>query len=465
MIKKLFAKKNVIKAVAMLMSISFLSSTFACIPSINEITGKGNDNTQANIIGNTGNEDDGENGEDDNSENETDVKKEYTHDFSVKNEASFAARVQGVYKLTYDDSTSENGDEADAHEVEIYAVGDNLYAMYSGLGYIGVEFFPAGDIGFDSEVATSIKVNAVSFSSQSNMGHYFNNGYPTETTITIDGDNLIFDDCPDRDFFILDNCKLERIDRDMGYLGNFDYKSDIYKAEKLAKDAGITTIDTPKELIGGWMILGDIDAGVAFEFTEDGLVQSYLKNMDEEVSLFRGTYVVAENKDKGCYDILMSMMKFGEGSHPYQYKISFNWYEDGTDSFTVTRDDTLWDEDAIWEGAMLFKMENPAEVMTAGINTSEEYLSRPRMFGHYVSSDGWSLMLDGREFRIFNAANPADATIWYEGYLSKGDTNTELILYPDMGEDDTTYYGYLVENDDYSIDVYEASTGKTKKYK
>ena len=251
----------------------------------------------------------------------------------------------------------------------------------------------------------------------------------------------------------------------MGYLGNYDYKSDIYKAEKLAKDAGITTIDTPKELIGGWMILGDIDAGVAFEFTEDGLVQSYLKKMNKEVSLFRGTYVVAENKDKGCYDILMSMMKFGEGSHPYQYKISFNWYEDGTDSFTVTRDDTLWEDDAVWEGAMLFKMDNPAEIRTAGINTSEEYLSRPVMYGNYVSDDGWDLYLDGREFKIFNSPDPTNATIWYEGYLSKGDTNTELILYPDMGEDDTIYYGYLVEKDDYTIDVYEDSTGKTRNYK
>ena len=49
MIKKMFAKKNILKAVSIITSMLMVMSSFACIPSVN-IEGKGNDIANANIV-------------------------------------------------------------------------------------------------------------------------------------------------------------------------------------------------------------------------------------------------------------------------------------------------------------------------------------------------------------------------------------------------------------------------------
>ena len=460
MIKKLFAKKNVIKTISILMAMLMLSSSFACIPSVN-IEGKGSgDIENANIIGKSDvKEDDGE--EDQNTDTPEAEKIDYPYDFSVKDKDSFAARVQGVYQVVYSDSQGEDGPE---EEVEIYAVGDNLYAMYSGYGFTGVELFPAGKEGFDSKTATSLDVYGVSFSIMSNFGYYQNNGRPSEVNMKIDGDDIVFTKAAEEDF-VLSDCTLKRINREMGYLANYDYKAEQYNATKICKDAGINVIDTPATIPGGYMLLGDANTAVSFEFTEDNLVQSYLKVNDEEVTLFRGTYAVSKNEEKDCYDILMNMMKFGYGSSPYEYKLSFVWYDYKTDRMSILKDDTVFGEDALWEGAMLFRMDDPSNVRTAGINTSEEFLSRPRKYGYYSSDDGWTISFSGCDFMLYNSLDVGSATIWYEGHLSKGESCTEMYLYPDYGEEQETYFGYLTEPDYDTVEIYEESTKKTKKYK
>ena len=119
------------------------------------------------------------------------------------------------------------------------------------------------------------------------------------------------------------------------------------------------------------------------------------------------------------------MMKFGYGSSPNEFKISFEWYDDKTDSMSVVTDDTPFGEDAVWGGAMLYRMDNPANVRTAGIDTSEEFLSRPRKYGYYYSDDGWTISFTGSDFVLFDSHNQEDATIWYVGHMTKGEKYTE----------------------------------------
>ncbi|MBO7374731.1 MAG: hypothetical protein J6X45_03475 [Lachnospiraceae bacterium] len=459
MIEKMFAKNNILKAVSIITSMLMVMSSFACIPSVN-IEGKGNDIANANIVPKE--EDNTGSGKDENIESTEPEKIDYPFDFSVKDKDSFAARVQGVYKIDYPGQIGE--DEAIDEEVEIYAVGDNLYAMYSGYGFTGIELFPAGKEGFDSKTATSLEVYGMSFSIMSNFGYYQNNGVPSKLTMKIDGDDIVFSEAGD-EYFELSGRTLKRINREMGYLANYDYKADQYNAKKLCKDANIDTIDTPATIIGGWMLLGDSRTAVSFEFTDDNLVQSYWKNDNEEVTLFRGTYAVSKNEEKGCYDILMNMMKFGYGSSPNEFKISFEWYDDKTDSMSVVTDDTPFGEDAVWGGAMLCRMDNPANVRTAGIDTSEEFLSRPRKYGYYYSDDGWTISFTGSDFVLFDSHNQEDATIWYVGHMTKGEKYTELYLEPDFGETEETYFGYLTEPDDDTVEIYEESSKKTRKYK
>ena len=142
--------------------------------------------------------------------------------------------------------------------------------------------------------------------------------------------------------------KLEKVTGEMGYLDGFAYMDDEYSAELLCEDLDIETTDIPEEILGSWILLGDIESGIVFEFTEDGYVQAYLKNKDTEVTFIRGTYTVGKEKVNGGTDIFMDVVYLGIGEG---FPFNFCYKTEG-DSLILVAGNPEYGEDVAWEGAM-----------------------------------------------------------------------------------------------------------------
>ena len=235
--------------------------------------------------------------------------------FEINNSKSFANRAQGVYKIVSDGRIEEY--------IEFYNLNDNLYAFYSGNGYGAMEFFTDDNEGFSSETANSMRVKILSFTALTNDAEYISDGKPAIMDMTFTEDGIEFtnyDKSSGDTLFAPAEVKLEKVTGEMGYLDGFAYMDDEYSAELLCEDLDIETTDIPEEILGSWILLGDVESGIVFEFTEDGYVQAYLKNKDTEVSFIRGTYTVGKEKVNGGTDIFMDVVYLGIGEgYPFNF--------------------------------------------------------------------------------------------------------------------------------------------------
>ena len=271
--------------------------------------------------------------------------------FEINNSKSFANRAQGVYKIVSDGRIEEY--------IEFYNLNDNLYAFYSGNGYGAMEFFTDDNEGFASETANSMRVKILSFTALTNDAEYISDGKPAIMDMTFTEDGIEFtnyDKSSGDTLFAPAEVKLEKVTGEMGYLDGFAYMDDEYSAELLCEDLDIETTDIPEEILGSWILLGDIESGIVFEFTEGGYVQAYLKNKDTEVTFIRGTYTVGKEKVNGGTDIFMDVVYLGIGEG---YPFNFCYKTEG-DSLILVAGNPEFGEDVAWEGAMFipYQMSN-----------------------------------------------------------------------------------------------------------
>ena len=268
--------------------------------------------------------------------------------FEVINPDSFANRAQGFYKIVSDDSTDEY--------IEFYNVNDNLYAFYSGKGYGAMELFTDDYEGFSSTTANSMRVEILSFTSLKNDGCYISNGNPAilDMTFTEEGIEFTNYDTSSGDLlFAPAEVKLEKVKGDMGYIDGFAYMDDEYSAELLCEDLDIETKAIPAEIIGSWILLGDAESGIVFEFTEDGYVQAYLKNYQTEVTFLRGTYTAGKEKINGGTNIYMNIVYIGMGQG---YPFNLCYKMDG-DSLILVPGNADYGTDVAWDGAVFIPYE------------------------------------------------------------------------------------------------------------
>ncbi|MBP5494427.1 MAG: hypothetical protein J6X97_04965 [Lachnospiraceae bacterium] len=370
--------------------------------------------------------------------------------FEVYNSGSFANRAQGIYKIVSDGRVEEY--------IEFYNVNDNLYAFYSGNGYGGMEFFTDDYVGFSSQTANSMRVKILSFSGATNNGYYISGGKPAEMDMVFTEDGIEFTDYDTSSgdtLFAPAEVKLERITGEMGYLDGFAYMDDEYSAELLCEDLDIETTDIPDEILGGWILLGDLESGIAFEFTEDGYVQAYLKNYNTEVTFLRGTYTVGREKVNGGTNIYMNIVYFGMGQG---YPFNLCYKMDG-DNLELVKGNSEYGEDVAWEGAMFIPYEM-SNIQRQNFDGSAA-ISAGSVYGTYVSDDGQMLLLtEGDYFYLYKTVDLEDISDFVEGHFET--TPGSLELYElDYVDGNDIYYGFiaLMEQDKLSLTIKE--TGET----
>ena len=369
--------------------------------------------------------------------------------FEVYNSNSFANRAQGVYKIVSDGRVEEY--------IEIYNVNDNLYGFYSGNGYGGMEFFTDERSGFASEYANSMRVKILSFSGLTNNGYYISNGKPAEMDMVFTEDGIEFtnyDTSSGDTLFAPSEVKLERVKGEMGYLDGFAYMDDEYSAKLLCEDLDIETTDIPEEILGGWILLGDLESGIAFEFTEDGYVQAYLKNYNTEVTFLRGTYAVGKEKVNGGTNIYMNIVYLGMGQG-YPFNLC---YKMEGDNLELVKGNSEYGEDVAWEGAMFIPYgfyNIPRQ------NLDGSAVSQGSVYGTYVSDDGQMLLLtEGDYFYLYKTVDLEDISDFVEGHFET--TPGSLELYElDYVDGNDIYYGFiaLMDQDNLSLTIKE--TGET----
>ena len=370
--------------------------------------------------------------------------------FEVYSSNSFANRAQGVYKIVSDGRVEEY--------IELYNVNNNLYGFYSGNGYGAMEFFTDERAGFASEYANSMRVKILSFSGLTNNGYYLSGGKPAEMDMTFTEDGIEFTnyDTSSGDLlFAPAEVKLERVKGEMGYLDGFAYMDDEYSAELLCEDLDIETTDIPDEILGGWILLGDLESGIAFEFTEDGYVQAYLKNYNTEVTFLRGTYAVGKEKVNGGTNIYMNIVYFGMGQG-YPFNLC---YKMEGDNLELVKGNSKYGEDVAWEGAMFIPY-GFYNIPRQNLDGSAA-ISQGSVYGTYVSDDGQMLLLtEGDYFYLYKTIDLEDISDFVEGHFET--TQGSLELYElDYVDGDDIYFGFiaLMDQDNLSLTIKE--TGET----
>ena len=370
--------------------------------------------------------------------------------FEEYNSDSFANRAQGIYKIVSDGSTEEY--------IEFYNLNDNLYAFYSGDGYGAMEFFTDDEEGFASTTANSMRVKILSFSSLTNNGYYLSGGVAAVMDMTFTEEGIEFtnyDTTSGKTIFTPSEVKLEKVKGSMGSLDGFAYMDDEFSAELLCKDLDIETTDIPDEILGSWILLGDIESGIVFEFTEDGYVQAYLKNHDSEVSFFRGTYTVGKKKVNGGTNIYMDIVCFGMGQG-YPFNLC---YEMEGDNLVLVKGNSEYGEDVAWDGAMFipYEMSSIPTQYLDGFATHND----GSVYGTYVSEDNQMLLLtEGDYFYLYKTIELDVVEDFVEGYFET--TPGSLELYElDYVDGDDIYFGFiaLMDRDNLSLTIKE--TGET----
>ena len=312
--------------------------------------------------------------------------------FSKHDPNSFASRSVGVYEVVDGEDESER--------VEIYNIGNNLYAFYSGIGFYAMEIFPVDDNVYFSDTGyDSVEVKTVEFSMQSNFSRYWDNGEPTYMNMELTDDGVTFTVVGDFSGVGFDKLELKRVDEVMGFVSPFDYRDLSYSAEAMCNEYGIETRDVPEGLISTYILLGDTDTAYIVEFTEEGLVQIFQKSRCHEIILFRGTYAVGKETVEGGNMVYLSLKKFGDTSENHFYTLNYYDADDTTtDGWKIVQDiDNEYGPCILWNGATLLPMPdndygqiryNEEERMNGLYNIAGVYRSDDDDSLFYITAEG-----------------------------------------------------------------------------
>ncbi|MBO4346116.1 MAG: hypothetical protein J5840_00605 [Lachnospiraceae bacterium] len=372
--------------------------------------------------------------------------------FGIPAKKSFAAKAAGLYRIY-------SSDGYDKGCLEIYDIGDNLYGFYSGYGYAGLEFFATDSEGFSSEDAESVEVKIVTFDTTT---EYWSKGMPAELTMTLTDEGIQFSKYQTESGYLPfdEDATLERTDEEMGLLSGFAYRSDEYDINKELEDANIKTLDKlPEGLAGAWILLGDIESGIIMELTEDGLVQIYLKNLNEPVLLLRGQYAVGSKKINGGYNIYMNLVQFGYGSPDVQ-KYCLCYTFDENDYMLCLEGDEDFGPDLVWDSAAFvpFDKSNYARKYHDEYSMADKYNEINR---EYISEDGLMLVLnDDSTFMIYDSEDLSNLEAFVEGRYEEnpGGLSLYIFSYEDGSED---YYGAVTFIDARTVQLGIYSTKET----
>ena len=372
--------------------------------------------------------------------------------FEVTNPGSFADRAQGIYRIVSDSRVEEY--------IEFYNVNDNLYAFYSGNGFGAMELFTDDYVGFASTTSNTMPVSIWSFSSQTNSGYYISGGNPAKMVMTLTKDGIEFTDYEEGSgdtLFAPSECVLERIEGEMGHLDGFAYMDDEFSAELLCEDLDIKTAKIPDEIVGSWILLGDVESGIVFEFTKDGFVQAYLKNPGEEVTLLRGTYALGKDKVNGGTNIYMNMVYFGSGEG---FPVNLCYTLEEGNLVTVPGNEE-YGQDVAWEGAMFI----PFEMTGIRRLYPDENASTVRdCVGTYMADDNTVLILSpGDYFYYYEFYENGEYKNLVEGYFEQ--TPGCLNLYEtDYKDGNDIYFGYIALWDQDTLDLTIEETQETVRF-
>ena len=309
--------------------------------------------------------------------------------YALKDPDSFAARAEGHYVMANDYEEDEP-----EFQLDLYAVGDNLYGFTSEWGFAAMEFFPAdGEEGFDSVTADSMWVNVQSFSIQSNLGEHWSRGIPANLRMVLTEEGVTFTDFDHQsgDSMLIADIPYVRMEEEPGHIDSFCYRD---YAEALAESV-------PKgaapggELTGLWRLLGDADWAPFIEFTPEGLAQYYLKTGTDVVTLRRGSYAASRLED-GTMDVCMILVGLGMSSQPNMYELYCEKQADG--SLICREGDQDFGDSLLWDGAMLLPV-TPADIPTLG----SECLPVPGSLAFSVGTyhDVWDMELIISEIGAF----------------------------------------------------------------
>ncbi len=355
--------------------------------------------------------------------------------YAVKDPASFAARAEGHYVMP-------NYYEEDEPEVQLdlYALGDNLYGFISEWGFAAMEFFPAdGEEGFASTTADSMWVNVQSFSIQSNLGEHWSRGIPASLRMVLTEEGVTFTDFDHQsgDSMLMADIPYVRMEEEPGHIDSFCYRDYAeVLAESMPKGAA-----PGGEITGLWRLLGDADWAPFLEFTPDGLAQYYLKTGTEVVTLWRGSYAASQLED-GTMDVCMILVGLGMSSQPNMCELYLRKEADG--SLACHDGDQDFGESLFWDGAVLLPV-TPADIPTLG----SECLPVPGSvaFSAGTYHDVWDMELTISEIGAFYYYPANDDSMEYM-VMGRADEAAEgLMLF--VGDEETgeerlfanAYYG------------------------
>ncbi len=370
--------------------------------------------------------------------------------FTTINPESFAGKVEGTYEIFDKDGITRG-------YIEIYNVANNLYGFYSGYGEAGLEFFALDMEGFASKTAESIDVKVVIFDSSDDFYRF--DGMPCYVTMNITEDGLKFSNFQEGTSSLPfdENATLVKLDDEFGNLQGFAYKDDKYNAEAACKKAKIETTDIPEEVIGSWILLGDIETGLIVEFTEDGMVQMYLKNLNEPVLLARGTYACGKESVNEGTNLYIDTVVFGQGDEAHLYNFC---YQNDAGCLRLVPGDEEWGTDVAWEGATFITYN--VEDITRKFHDEEALADRYDVEKeHFLADDGMEIIVGGGSFLLYDAADFTNLEAKVEGTYEEtpGGLNLYYLNYEDntRGEE----YGFLVYLTENEIQVTVTETGET----
>ena len=363
-------------------------------------------------------------------------------------EGSFADRAAGVYRVEYNKKSSDD-------YIEFYNIGGNLYAFFSGEEHVGMELFSDEDTGFD-ENADTLNVTIIPIE-EYGYDYYT----PIKAKMTVNDEGIEFGQV-DNDFSILlfdDTTKLVRTDSEVGHLDGFAYK-DLCDAKKKCEELGIETLDEiPKEVIGSWILLGDIDEGIVIEFSEDGYMQAFLKNYGVPILLSRGDFVAGKEEINGGTNLYIDLLYLSDDDQGY-----FNFcYVEDTGLLMLKEGNTEYGGDVAWEDSLFV----PFDYSSFGRQYYSGY-EGASMFsdvsGSYISDDGEMILLtsDGY-FYHYDSDVFTEISEMVEGYVSETPGGLEVYELNYQGGDDELY-GFIAFMEEGVFDFTEYDTNKTKRY-
>ena len=455
---KKYLLENTRKALAFVLvfSILFASGCTFGVPSGNDVPKDDYSNSHARIIEDNANsnidniditkpegtgEIDNENDPSQNAKIENDL-----GGFIIPTPGSFADRVQGLYKVEGEKDTY----------VEFYDIGDNIYGYYSGKQHGCIELFALDEEGFISTTSDSIEVQMVTFTEENNHS-YLSEGIPAIVEMSIKDDGIEFSnyDTESGEMLFKDNTKLTKIEGELGHLDGFSYADKEESAETICNAYHINLTQNPEEIVGSWILLGDIVGAMMIEFTEEGYAQVYLKNTNRPVFLMRGTYATGKDKVNGGTNIYLSLHYTADDS----YMQNNFCYVPKDDSLSMCVGNTDYGMDFSWEDALFipYDMSSMPRQEHTKTSTEKPYAD---LKGLYISEDNYMVLLSGDGFyRVYDSIDLENATLLSEGSFESDPGG--YILY---GEDDDTEYGFIafIQQDIFDLTFYD--TNETKEF-